>query len=385
MPETPYEMNEERDFMDAKIGAPAKRNMRSWWIKTILLLSLVALSIVMMFTLGDYLTGEDVPQLTLSQLLKRISYPRLLLLLGVILLYILVESSKYGYLLKVFTGKFRFKTSLKTMFLGKYYDGITPFSTGGQPFQIYYLHKKQDIPRGAATAIPIIKYLVSIFILTTLSVVLLTVTPYYLETNTINLTMLIIGWISLGINVMLPITVILFSIFPKTCKRLLAVLVKILYKFHLVKHRYTVTKKYVRELSEYSAALKRFGKEIYKFIPLLLLCVLESLMFVTIPFFVVIAIANVAPTMELAIQIACLIIITRYTALLIPTPGNTGATEATSSLVFATVVGIGSVIGWVILVWRFLTYYVYLLTGMGINIFEIIRSAVRNKRIERPL
>ena len=116
--ETPEKEREEAFIMTDEIKEPAKGSTRSWWIKTLLLLALVALSIVMLFKLGDYLTGEEYPQLTLPQLLKHIDYSRLLLLLGVILLYIFVESGKYAYMLKIYTGKFRFKTSVKTMFLG---------------------------------------------------------------------------------------------------------------------------------------------------------------------------------------------------------------------------------------------------------------------------
>ena len=365
---------------EKQIIEPPKRNNKSWWIKTTLLLLLVVLSIVMLFTLGDYLTGEENPQLSFPQLLQTINYPFLFLLLGVILCYILVESSKYAYMLKIYTGKFRFKTSVKTMFLGKYYDGITPMSTGGQPFQIYYLHKKNDIPSGAATAIPIMRYIVQILILSTLSIVLLAVTPKFLEQSTVNTTVLIISWVSLGVNVMLPVIVILFSIFPKPCKKVIMLIIRLLVRLRLVKHWYKTASKYLRELGGYSDAIKQFWREIYKFIPMMLLSFIEVGLFVTIPFFVVIAIGNVEPTLNLAIQIACLVIITRYTALLIPTPGNTGAAEAASSIVFVTVSGIGSVIGWTILVWRFLTYYVYILSGIGINIFEIIRSAIRNKR-----
>ncbi len=369
------------DLPDPEIHAPeiTRRNTKLWWIKTVLLLLLVAVSIALLLTLGDYLTGEEYPQLSLPQLLRAINYPLFALLLGVVALYVLTESAKYSYLLKVYTGKFRFGTSVKTMLLGKYYDGITPMSTGGQPFQIYYLHKKQ-IPRGAASAIPIVKYIISIFFLTTLSVILLCLTPRYLETNAVNLTVLIISWISLVINLSLPAAIILFSVFPGPCKKIIAVLVNFLAKFKLVKKPYLTKIKYVRELTEYSAALKLFVKKLYKFLPLCLLCILESLLFFLIPFFAVIAIGNVEPTLSLAIQIACLVVITRYTALLIPTPGNTGAAEAASSLVFVTVAGIGSVVGWVILVWRFLTYYVYILSGIGINIFEIIHGAVRKKK-----
>ncbi len=355
---------------------------RGWWIKTALMLALVVLSVVMLFTLGDYLTGEDTPQLSVGELLATIDYPLFALLLGVVAFYILVESSKYAYMLKVYTGKFRFRVAVKTMFLGKYYDGITPLSTGGQPFQIVYLHKKQ-IPGGAADVIPVARYVVSIFFLTALSVVLLSLTPRYVPQDNVNSAMLILSWVSLGINILFPLALILFSLFPGPSKRFILWVVYWLHKLHLVKRRYHNSVKFVREMREYSDCLKQFWKQLYKFIPLMLLCITESLLFVSLPFFVVIAIANVQPSVELLMQIACLVIISRYTSLLVPTPGNTGAMELAGSLVFVTVAGIGPVLGWTVLVWRFFTYYVYILSGIGINIFEIIRSAVRTRRAKR--
>ncbi len=353
--------------------------MRTWWLKTACMLALVVLSVVMLFTLGNYITDEETTQLTFSELIETIDYPLFALLLVVLLLYMLVESGKYAYLLKVYTGKFHFRTALKTMFVGKYYDGITPLSTGGQPFQIYYLHKK-NIPSGAATAIPIIRYIVSIIILTIISIALLILTPRYIPGKTVTNVVLVIAWISLAINILFPAAIICFSVFPNRSKRIIAGIVNLLAKLHIVKRKYEVTKKLVRELSEYSKTMKTFIRHIWKYIPLIILSVVESLLFVTIPFFIVIAIAGVTPTYELVVQIACLVIISRYTALLIPTPGNTGAMEATSSIVFSTIPNIGTVIGWVVLVWRFATYYIYILSGIGINIFEIARSAIRNKR-----
>lgn len=358
-----------------------KSQMRTWWLKTACLLALVVLSIVMLFTLGNYITDEETTQLTFAALLKSINYPLFALLLGILLLYVLVESGKYAYMLKVYTGKFHFQTALKTMFVGKYYDGITPLSTGGQPFQIYYLHKK-DIPRGAATAIPVIRYIVSIIILTAISIALLILTPHFVPGKTVTKVILIIAWVSIAINILFPAAIIFFSVFPNLSKRIIAGIVNLLAKLHIVKRKYEVTKKFVRELSEYSKTIKTFIRNFWKYIPLVVLSLMESLLFVTIPFFIVIAIADVTPTYELLMQIACLVIISRYTALLIPTPGNTGAMEAASSIVFSTIPNIGSVIGWIVLVWRFVTYYVYILSGIGINIFEIARSAVRNKRMK---
>ena len=152
---------------------------------------------------------------------------------------------------------------------------------------------------------------------------------------------------------------------------------------HIVKRKYHATKKCVNGLLEYSGAMKLFAKKFLQCLPLLVLCVLETLINYAIPFFVVLAVSEVEPTFELFMQILCLSTLTRYTALLIPTPGNTGAMEATGSLIFATVSGIQPMLGWVVLVWRFFTYYIYIVSGIGINIFEVIRDAVRQKRRNR--
>ena len=71
-----------------------------------------------------------------------------------------------------------------------------------------------------------------------------------------------------------------------------------------------------------------------------------------------------------------------YSASLVPTPGNSGASETTASLIFATALSssAGGALGWVILIWRLLTFYIYILAGLGINVFEIARSAYRRHR-----
>ncbi len=72
--------------------------------------------------------------------------------------------------------------------------------------------------------------------------------------------------------------------------------------------------------------------------------------------------------------------VTFYSVSWIPTPGNSGANEMSAALVFTTLSNVDSITGWMVLLWRFAIYYVFILSGIGISIFEIIRSAVRNKR-----
>ena len=61
-----------------------------------------------------------------------------------------------------------------------------------------------------------------------------------------------------------------------------------------------------------------------------------------------------------------------------PTPGNSGFLETAITMAFAKIAT--DVLLWVVLTWRGLVYYVYIIIGIGITIFEVIRKAVRKKR-----
>ena len=332
----------------------SRAQLRSWIVKTVLMLALIAFSIVLMFSIGNYVTGGEHERVGFIQFLKLLDYRYFALLLAVLLLYLAVESAKYAYLLKVSTGKFRWRVSIKTMFLGKYYDGITPLSMGGQAFQIVYLHKK-DVPGGVASAIPLIRYIVSSLVVTAISIVLLILTPQHVPGSIASKTMLVLAAVSLALNGSIPLIILLFTIFPKKMMRLVVGAVGLLAKMHIVKRKYHATKKCVNGLLEYSGAMKLFAKKFLQCLPLVLLCVIETLLNYAIPFFVVLAVGH----------------------------DVTGAMEATGSLIFSTVTSIQPMLGWVVLVWRFFTYYLYILSGIGISIFEVIRDAVRQKRRTR--
>lgn len=381
-----YQQAKEKDVekltaqIEAKSGRNTKAQKRKWWIKTGLMLLLIGLSVAIMFTLGNYLSSEGTKSFT--ETVRGINLPMFGMFVLSLLLFMTFESLKYAYLLKISTGKFRFRNSVKTMFLGKYYDGITPLATGGQPFQIYYLHKK-DIPAGVATAVPLVKFTVSTIVFCLTAIVMFIIAPYIVPKGTVTITLQVIAWISMAANFLVPVAIITVSLFPKAGKKAIVKIVALLNKMHIVKRRYKVTKKYVYEVGEYCTAIKVLIHHWWNLIPLVLICMCGMVTYVMIPYFVVVSVANIPATGELFLQIFCMSLISYYAASLVPTPGNSGAVETTTSLVFITVTGIDPVIGWVVLLWRFATYYVYILSGIGINIFEIIRSAVRNKRALR--
>ena len=363
--------------------ASNKKEMRKFWIKIAFLFVLIGISIVLLFTITDSLTDDSIK--SFPALIAGINVDWLLILLGVVVLCIVFDSAKYAYLLKISTGKLHFRASVKVMFLGKYYDGITPLGTGGQPFQIHYLHKKNSIPAGVATAVPLVLFTVSTVVFCIFATVLFCITPGYVSAGNAGIVtpMRAIAWVSMILNFLIPVAIITVSLFPNFGKRAVMWIIKLLAKLRIVKNPYRVAIKFVREVIEYRSSLKSILSRWWHFIPLALLSFGSAVLGMGVPFFVMMALADITPTFDVFVRILCMSMLTFYAASMVPTPGNSGALETAASLIFATVLGAssaGGTIGWSILLWRLLTYYIYIIIGVGINIFEIIRSAVRNHR-----
>lgn len=364
-----------------------RRKKRNWWIKTALLLVLIGASVYVLFPITNSLTDEGTRGFL--DMVKGANLGYFFALLCVFLLYILTESFQYSYILKTSTGKFRPRNSIKVALLGKYYDAVTPLGTGGQPFQIYYLHKK-DIPKGIATAVPLVKYTFATFAKGILSIVffalVFVILPPEVSHKNGFTAIYVLAWVSMFVNMIIPAIMIFGSLFPRAGKKLMIRIVAFLAKIRIVKRKYTVTKKYVKEMGEYRRSLKEILKRWWIVIPLLGIALVTAVINFSLPFFTATALANTSPTWDLWAQMFCGGLLAYYSASLLPTPGNSGGIELTSGLVFASVLNnvaggaAGAVSAWIILIWRFFTYYVYIIAGIGINIFEIIRSAVRNRR-----
>ena len=104
---------------------------------------------------------DDSGAVPLSRLFEEdsVKVSWLLFVFLMLAIVVLFDTFKYIYLIWVTTKKFRPFTSFKVGIVGRYYDSITPLATGGQPFQMYYLAKR-DVPVGVASAIPLLRFFI---------------------------------------------------------------------------------------------------------------------------------------------------------------------------------------------------------------------------------
>ena len=68
-----------------------------------------------------------------------------------------------------------------------------------------------------------------------------------------------------------------------------------------------------------------------------------------------------------------------FASSVVPTPGNSGAIESTITMAFSSIAS--SILIWVVFFWRFSTYYLYIIIGVGITVFDFVASFLQKKKV----
>jgi uncharacterized protein (TIRG00374 family) len=355
--------------------APKKR--RHLWLWNILLIVSILLGLFAMFSFGRTVEGEVS---TFAEMLQSVNTRYLLVLIGMFILMFLMDTLRYLVVTVGLTGRARPLVCFKVGLLGRYYDNITPLSTGGQPMQIYYLHKK-GYTGGEASAIVLVKYLNSMLCWLGLGLGLMIGNSVALNSITEPSAVFLLklgagfGW---TISAIIPVSVLLFLVAPHATNKLVASIIGVAAKLKLVKNKLAAIKKVTRYLLEFRRAAKLLIKKPLTFLILLVVSFIYWSIMMSFPYFVMLALSSIEPSFTSLVAVTTLTAFATFSVQMIPTPGNSGVVESSVLLALGSVVTTN--IFWIVLVWRFMVYYSYVLIGLGISCFEIIRTQVRRNR-----
>ena len=272
---------------------------------------------------------------------------------------IIAEIFKYVLMMREMNKKQKFdekhasKVARRTVLLGKYYDNITPAAIGGQPFQIYYMRKNSNLPDGVSTSIPVFGMISG-----QIGFIIIAVLCFLFGSLSINNAMLI-GTACFGLifYAFWPITVMIATFLPKATAELINIVVRFLHKIHLVKNRKATIAKVEYEVNEYAKCVRKILKTKGLFLKTVLLSVAFHTLISMIPFFVLTAFGGNVDFLP------CFVTTVAVTSAVyfIPTPGNAGAAEGTFYVVFSALSS--GYTFWAMLVWRFFSYYIYIIMG----------------------
>lgn len=313
---------------------------------------------------------------TFAELLEGMNWWYILIVAGLALLMFATDSLKYVVLTRCYGNKLKISKCMKVALIGKYYDNITPTASGGQPMQIYYFYRN-GISGAQGSSITFMKYGVQMLAVGIVCVLLLAcgvgTLQGMLENEAMHNTILICGWIGFGINAIIPFFVAFVVFCPRAVSWVINLFVKLLHKIKIVKHADKIEGKIRAWLDRFAEFSQFIVKHPKVFFQLLLLCFFEPVLQYLIPYFLLVAM--IGPEVmgmhgwELLFTVAVLACYATNAAVFIPTPGNSGAIETVFMLAFTAVAS--SVLFWYVLVWRFVLYYVYIVLGIGMNIFDV--------------
>lgn len=304
----------------------------------------------------------------LAELIKNTSNGWIYILCAFMLFFVMVlaEAVCFMAMLKKTGGHKRFALSVKTVLIGKYYDLITPFSMGGQPFQMYYL-RKNNVDASTAYSAPIIRHAVKL-----LSVNLVIILAYIFIPSDTALGIRIAAYVGVAFNLTFPVFAAVVAVKKEIGLKIAEFCVKAANKLKLVKNYDETLKKITQSTEEFLKTLKYLGMHKGLFLLISLFSVIEVLALVSVPYFVIKGYGSDVGYLESLVKGMYAMNAAAY----VPTPGTAGGAEAYFYGLFGNVLEGGSFF-WAVMTWRAVTYYSFILIGSASNIAIVIKSSLK--------
>lgn len=309
----------------------------------------ITMILVLFFTLKDDFWG-------IVDSLKNVNI--FLFLLSVFLLFISLffkSLSLKGFLNKYDKNYGVIKTYKLTL-IGQFLNGITPFQTGGQPFQIYLL-KKDGIRLSDSTSAMLndfVAYQVSLIVVGVLS--LLINIKLNVFSDNFYLNMLIMFGFLINLIVLSFLLSIIFL--RKTSKKILTKMINFFFKFKII-NKISSKEKAVESLDKFYKNTMDIKNDKTSLLKGIIFNIISFIILYSIPFTLFNALGN--HTVDLVgttITVALVMIIGNF----IPIPGATGGIEY-SFMQFFSKVSSGAELSSVMILWRVVTYLIPVVVG----------------------
>lgn len=363
--------------------AALKKQRRKNIVWGVIAAVIIACVISVLFQLSQTLAGGDAA--TFAEVMRGMNWWLLLPVAALFIIMFVMETLKFTILGKTGGYPLSFGKGAKVALVGKFYECITPFSSGGQPMQIYYMYR-QGIPATAATSVTMVKYGIHMLGFTFVAALVMGLGVPQLSAipdEAMRTTVLVCGWVGFGINAFIPVFVTIVVFLPGLVKWVVNLFVKLLHAVRIVKNPDKWEAKMRQWIDDFAAISQFIYKKPKEFFVLFLLCLGEPSIELIQPYLLLVAMCGPSVMGYEGAQLLWLVMVlamySTYAATFIPTPGNSGAIEMVFMAAFAGLTE--SVLFWYVLIWRFVLYYTWLILGLGMNACDGIAALRRRRRI----
>ena len=306
--------------------------------------------LLIIITFAVLLKGEDIIQYVFIGILC-------------MAIYISCEAINIGRSLKTLNEKSTFIQNLKYSLIGFFFSAITPAASGGQPMQIYYMHKDKISVSNSTLAL--LLNLTSMQIIT-IGFALVSLCFNYQYLNGVLIVFFIVG-ILLNLS---ALVLLLIAIISKRLSRGMVHFAEKVLKFFRVKNIDAKKEKLEKELEQYheSAVYIKQNKKIM--IKILLTTLVQFFAYYSVTFWTYKALGmNEANILEITSMQSVLF----ATVSGIPSPGAVGVTEGAFTEIFKNIYP-GAMMSSAILLNRGINFYFFVIFSGVVTIVNHIRS-----------
>ena len=317
--------------------------------------------LLIIITFAVLLKGEDITQILNILGSVKIQY----VFIGILCMaiYISCEAINIGRSLKTLNEKSTFIQNLKYSLIGFFFSAITPAASGGQPMQIYYMHKDKISVSNSTLAL--LLNLTSMQIVT-IGFALVSLCFNYQYLNGVLIVFFIVG-ILLNLS---ALVLLLIAIISKRLSRGMVHFAEKVLKFFRVKNIDAKKEKLEKELEQYheSAVYIKQNKKIM--IKILLTTLVQFFAYYSVTFWTYKALGmNEANILEITSMQSVLF----ATVSGIPSPGAVGVTEGAFTEIFRNIYP-GAMMSSAILLNRGINFYFFVIFSGIVTIINHIRS-----------
>ena len=281
----------------------------------------------------------------------------LILMLLTYVIYFVIEAYLLYLLINKINSNYSYKKTLELNLMTKFFNGITPFSLGGQPLQVYELSKSK-VRVTEALLVIVENFIVLQISMTIMSVVFLGVC---LNAGLIPNRLL---WILTIIGIFITLLSLFMAIFMcvkiNFAKKLGKWFIKVLNKIHIIKNKDESYLMWTNKCDEYHTCFKILLKDKTFIIKCVLLNIIYMIIFCMLPFLTFKALnINVDVNIFYSIVLACFVYLS---ASFIPIPGAAIGMEYAFINYFKMIV-VDSLVMPGVLLWRLVSYYIPMILG----------------------
>lgn len=316
-----------------------------------------ALVIALVTAIVLYYALKDNYEEIIAQI-KQIHKGYLLIAFLLIICYWLLKAVVMRISVSKFKDNFRFKDALRLVVETNFFHAVTPFASGGQPYEIFSL-KRSKLKMADATNVSIqnfIVYQIALVFLGTTAVVCNYFFSIFPKNNFLKY-LVTIGFLA---NLIVILVLFIISFTKKLNEKIVSFIIFLLNKVHLVKNKGKTIEKFQKYITEFHAGAKVLIADKKNFCFMIFCNLLALFCFYVIPLVLLYGTGDFTSMnmFESIVTSAYIMMVGSF----VPIPGGTGGLEYAFIVFYSTFIG-GATLNAIMLLWRFITYYFGMIVG----------------------